>query len=288
MTPKTVLVITILTTLILYIKFRYHTSREHAELLVEIFVFFSYVLLIVILSRGITRLILLLTLIIIYRINLDLYFLLISSIINPNMYSKTNDDSFIRKRVLGFLNRNYTVKNNFSLLPSHPTIFLANYTQDGAEYICCVSLPVKMAIVMADDVYRVTPMKKWVKHCIIRKKGSYENIKNETESHLRNMINVFCYVSIPVVGKVGPLRSGMFRIAKELGVTITPVYLDNFRTTGGVITGGDFHITIGETFQVNDIEKSMIRTKKFLDKEYERYNGKSSDVVLRNIAPILS
>ena len=81
--------------------------------------------------------------------------------------------------------------------------------------------------------------------------------------------NVFIYVNVHDSRlhdyNIGKMRSGIFYIAHELGIPITPIAFDLINPAiGGALQDQDYHIKVGDTSIVKDPVDSLIETKKFL------------------------
>jgi hypothetical protein len=162
----------------------------------------------------------------------------------------------------------------FDTLPTAPTVFVANYVNDRFENLLCVLLP-NTAIIMRDGfMFCFGPT---VKHCIFKpKSGSYEDTKESVQTHAQQGRSVFAYVSAPSTSRmttsVLQCRTGMFRIAQELGLTVTPIAIDWIHTLpGGIIPYQPFTMSIGETTQVEDVARCARQTRSFFVRELRRF-----------------
>lgn len=186
--------------------------------------------------------------------------------INPIKNMK--DNRVIRNMVTNHFNKFFDLKITGSF-PSFPTLIIANYVYDRYENFLCITLPVEMSILMRD---RCGFLGNMVKHVIYtQEKNNFEYAKREIYETISNGMSVFVYVTTPssaTKGKILRMRSGMFKIAKELNIPITPVYFDYFNLdTIGRITNRTISIRIGDTSYVNDVKTSMSDTLSF----FERY-----------------
>ena len=180
-----------------------------------------------------------------------------------------DDDTIIRKNISCTMYKYFRYTNNFDKIPNHPTIFVANYVSDRLENITCILIPTKLCIIMGEIFIKTVKLHKIVKHvCGTFKssKGNYENVKKESEKHLKNGVSMFCYIidpTAPISDRIGKVRSGMFKIAKEIGSTITPIYFDHIEHNHGIIPYQRYTIVVGDTFHVDDVEQDMFTVKKF-------------------------
>jgi len=106
--------------------------------------------------------------------------------------------------------------------------------------------------------------------------GDFDNIKRRIDEQLKKGVSIFAYSSIPCpfVGKVGRVRKGLFSIAKQLGVTITPLAVDYIEHNIGMIPYQRFEIRVGDTFHVEDPLRESLRARKFFKKAISRFRKK--------------
>ena len=93
--------------------------------------------------------------------------------------------------------------------------------------------------------------------------------------------SVFSYVT--KTPRLGPtyiqnIRTGMFKLAKELNVPVTLIAIDYIDSTFGMIHSQNFNIEIGDTFMVDDVNESVYIAKKFFKDKMckftsEKYNN---------------
>ena len=169
----------------------------------------------------------------------------------------------------------FNYKHNFYNLPTKPTIYVANYVMDRIENISCILIPTRLCVIMGSgfiDHFKLNKIVKYT-HATRKHSGEYQEVKSSIKNKLNSGISVFSYISRPFISNhIGKVRSGMFRIAKELNVTITPIYFDYIKHSYGVIPFQDFNIVVGDTFYVNNIELSVYRTKLFFKKNRKKLN----------------
>lgn len=188
---------------------------------------------------------------------------------------KRKDDSKVRDVVKNIFSNTLILKTNFKKLPDKPTIFLANYCNDRFENLSCILIPKDIAILMRDGLKKTTKLHKIVKWPIFTgEKNNYENTKNEILKHIKEGRSIFAYITkypqdIPNV--IHKVRTGMFSLAKELNIPITLVAIDYIDTQFYNIQKQNFHIDIGETFFVDNIQNAIYKTRKYYSKTLTKF-----------------
>lgn len=216
------------------------------------------------------RLAIIIIVVTIYRNNIILTTRIVSSVVKTiynNPPSTRSDDAILRNIVEDSFGSTFKLHKEFDKFPSQPSILVCNYCKDRMENSACILFPADLAIMMRDGLKKTVHLHKIVKWPIYTKaKGNYEDTKKQVKEHMKQGRHVFTYITkhpklrpdyIPVI------RSGMFSIAKELGVPVTPVCIDYIDTNMGAITYQNFRIRVGDTFMVDDINDSATRTKTF-------------------------
>jgi hypothetical protein len=177
----------------------------------------------------------------------------------------------VRNLVTDIFSSNFRFKHNFEKIPKHKTIFVANYIADRYENISCITLPVHMCPVTAEFFVSHLKFDKILTHVITRKnktKNNYKEIKRKIKNVLEENISIFVYVekeSSSIGNSVGIIRSGIFHIAKELNISITPVCFDHIEYNKcGIIQRQNYNIHVGDTFYVNNVKTDIYNTRVFL------------------------
>lgn len=185
------------------------------------------------------------------------------------------DDSKLRNVVRYIYYPTLILKINFKKLPNIPTIFVSNYCNDRLDNLACILIPKDIAILMKGGLSRTTILQKLVKWPILTKeKNCYEDTKNTILEHLTNGRSIFAYVTkypLDIPNVIQNIRTGMFRIAKELNVPITLIAFDFVDTQFHNIQKQNFHIEIGDTFKVNSIQDAIYKTRKFYKKTLTKF-----------------
>ena len=166
-------------------------------------------------------------------------------------------------------NNTFTFKHNFDKLPSHHTIFVANHPYDPIDYTAYKLIPKKIAIV-AGGLHFLTKYLCHKDEYIL-----YNNNKNKNFDVLKDAIaakidttSVLVFVEnyklLTSSRTIAPLRTGIFSIAQQLGVTITPIVFDRVDNISGSITQQSFEIVVGDTNMVTDPKQDSRITRKFM------------------------
>lgn len=193
---------------------------------------------------------------------------IMTTIVKSYIIGKSDGDKKLKLKTSKLFNDIFTLKTEFKNLNTNPTIFIANYPERYPEYLSIMLIPKNLSIILRGDVL----FKEFVDKPIKKNptNSTYENIKKQIKNSLEQNTSVFGYCTICEPYKLFKLkmRTGLFRIAKELNVTITPVVfdivdIDNFFS----IKQQNYEIYIGESFYVSDIEKDVKTVRKlFKDK----------------------
>jgi hypothetical protein len=260
------LIATVLLCLIPYIK---NLSTKEVLLLelVNISLLFIVILLLPI-GRNI-KIVLLAFYVFMFNINLKFMTRIVSWAINGynGYYISEKDDTVIREDVTDLFKSAFRFHDNFGKLPDKPGIIVCNYIWDRLENLASIIIPRNLAIVGSAKFMKNSKINYLIKHFIITNENgnSYERMKLEIKNHIDNGRYVFAYVSKPVTHDhyISKLRSGMFRIAKELNIPITPLAVDYIDSYYGIIPYQNFYMHVGETFYIDDVDSDMYRMRKF-------------------------
>jgi hypothetical protein len=158
----------------------------------------------------------------------------------------------------------FNVKTNFENIPKHNTIFVVNYPKLFYDCLATMLIPKDIAIIM---VNRWDTKNTWgnflFKPIYKEEKNSYEYIKKQISKQIQKT-SVLAYVMKP---RSLTFRTGIFRIAKELNLTVTPIVMDTIKIENCQIIKQNFQIYIGDSFLVNDIDKDICQVKKLFKKK---------------------
>ena len=148
--------------------------------------------------------------------------------------------------------------HNFEKLPSFPTIYVANYPKSKLEYIFPAILPGKIC-------YIASTKSSWIFSRIVEKdeyisvdqkaKNNFEYIKTNIQKQIK-ISSIFVYVQDQSNVRM-TLRKGIFLIAHELNIPITPI------TIGDMNLGKNFQVHVGKTFLINNPELARKHVRTF-------------------------
>lgn len=194
---------------------------------------------------------------------------LLSWIVKVNLgYCRDIETKKLAKTIL-MENLNFKQIGKF---PSIPTIYVANYPNTMLEYLAMRLIPGDVCGVafnsMVGRLIRFSG--KEDKFMIIKKGNSFETLKEKIKEKI-NTMSVFAYVenvhakySKEYDVPIGlPLRTGIIKIAKQLNIPITPIFVSRIKYDKANITTKDFKIAVGETSHVDDVKKTLHKIKKF-------------------------
>lgn len=212
------------------------------------------------------------------RINFHLY-----STFFILLYRGQKSDIIARENIYNVLLSHFDLEENLYTLPKFPTIIVSNYCYDRAENLVPIIMPRPMAFIALDKFVRYTRVDRVLENIIIRSggdsnSGEYDNMKNKIKDSIRNGKFVFSYVGrcCKQIGVVSKLRTGMFHIAQELGIGITPVYIDYFKLNQGIIVPQKFRIIVEKTFFIQNKEEIQNRIDSVRDFFMKKIREKTS------------
>lgn len=157
-----------------------------------------------------------------------------------------------------------TPKLDINNLPKSSTLLLCNYCNDRVENLVVAFLPIKLAVITKTKIFT-----NFVDYSIMTEDGpNYDNVKAEVRECYDKNFSILTYITNAPKGRrdVRKMRSGMFRIAKELKIPVTLVAIDYIDFDFINISKQDLNLRVGDTFFVNDVEDSMKRAKMYFRK----------------------
>ena len=207
---------------------------------------------------------------VIYSKSISILYNITSVIILGNLPVKKK---IINNIIISMFKNSFQFSHNFHKLPKQNTIFVANHPHNLVDYTAFKMLPMKVAIVAGGLHFLVN----W--SC---EKGDYifyNNNKNKNFNELKTKIQdkiktmpilifVENYKMLHLTDKgrkVAKLRTGIFSIAKELNIPITPLVIDRIHESWGRVTQQPFRMIVGDTFNVTDPKMDAIKTHKFMN-----------------------
>ena len=183
----------------------------------------------------------------------------------------------VKKKIIdNIISSNYkkifAFSHNFHKLPNKNTIIVSNHPHNPIDYTAFKMLPKKIAIVAGGLHFfvRWTCEKDEYIFYNNNKNKNFDELKLKIQDKIKNMsILVFVenYKRIKYTNngrKVARLRTGIFTIAKELNIPITPLVIDRIHSSYGMVTEQPFRMIVGDTFDVTDPTIDAINTHKFM------------------------
>lgn len=179
------------------------------------------------------------------------------------------------KTITKLYNQIFDLHTNFHRLTDKPTIYVCNYTYDRMDNIAWLLIPRSVCCIMGE--YLVPVFGRIVKHVIGKKgrSGSFNLLKETIKDKMSNGFSILTYVTTPQekIGNIGRVRTGIFRIAKELNMTITPIAIDYIHYTNiGNIPYQRFEMRVGDSFNVTDVIMDTLRTRRFFKNSLIEFN----------------
>lgn len=182
-------------------------------------------------------------------------------------YISKKDNTEIREDVTRLFKSVFKFKENFYHLPSSPSIIVCHYVYDRFENMASIMIPKNLSIIASRNVINISKLNYIVNNMIPREdyKNSYENIKLDIKKQIEQGNYIFAYITKAThkYTYIGNMRTGLFSIAKELGVPITPIAIDYIDYSYGIIHYQNFHMHVGDTSYVEDVRTSMYNTRIF-------------------------
>ncbi len=170
-------------------------------------------------------------------------------------------------------------KHNFDKIPKHNTIFLVNYPITSLEFAVPTILPVKTYFV---SNYKAGPFLDLVysknDYILLKEGNNYDYFMKTIEKKIKKR-SIYLYVEKFIWFEVlrtykhnritdenvGKIRSGIFYIAKKLGLTITPIVVDSLNLDK------NFEVRIGQTTKVINPTQSIKDVKNFFFKTKKEF-----------------
>jgi hypothetical protein len=161
---------------------------------------------------------------------------------------------------------------NTNNIPAKPTIYMSNYPSNNIEYLTHGLFCDKFCLVVGSGIYKYIKYIYGKEHLISVHKGSFDSVQDQIKKKMADGFSIFCYIEKEYFNRkndfeLTEFRTGMFCIAKNLNVTITPLCIDHIGYNMGIIDDNVFKIKIGPTISVENVEESMNIVRKFLEKE---------------------
>jgi len=218
------------------------------------------------------------TILLLYQSNIQFFFDFSYTIYKGYKYGKSsiNTNNYItRILTTNLFNKNFNIIHNFDKIPEKPTIFLSNYVKDRVENLACMLLPVNLCLLIAESL---KPLENFINPIITRGDSKqYYIMKDKINDFHKKGFNIFVYIEKSNSSindeKLGVIRNGIFAIAKDLNISITPIAFDRIvYDKYGILNRQNYQIRIGDTLKVDNINDSKYKTRRFLDSQIKYFN----------------
>jgi len=169
----------------------------------------------------------------------------------------------------------FILKTDFKNIPNCNTIFVINYPKIYYESFAILLLPKDLTIAMQDKLLCKLFCDNFLYKPVYRKKKygkSYKDVKRQIKNRLKENISVAGLVSTEDT-KLSRIRTGLFRIAKELNVPVTPVVIDTIDVSPDFrIVKQNFQIYVGESFYAGDnVYNDTYRVRKLFKEKLQLF-----------------
>jgi len=167
------------------------------------------------------------------------------------------------------------VIENFCDLPVKPSIIICNYPAELPEYAVQWLIPRNLCIVVIDEL-RDFMERMGKDHLCVAKKNSFQPLKLAIQDKIKTQ-HVFAYINKPQSRlhkyDLGRVRTGIFYIAYELCIPVTPVAVDCMDHIGGALRNQKFQIHVGSTEIISNPVDYISKTKKFFRSSMKRFKS---------------
>jgi len=218
--------------------------------------------------------------IILSSILIFVYYKNISIISNIVIHSykaiKSKDDYPLKEKIYNFYNNiGIRIISNFDKLPNHPTLLIANYCRDRIEHPLCILFPRKYCLLAGENfkninLHNISNKIIYVKN----KKNSYEYVKKEIKIAIEEGNDIFLYINSSnqsYFDYINKLRTGIFKIALEYQIPITPVTFGFIDTYFGTIPSQNLNIKVGDTFKIKSVYEGKYKVRKFFNESLQEF-----------------
>lgn len=185
--------------------------------------------------------------------------------------------NFFREKYVSLIFRYLTVDANFEHLPKENSLFLVNYPDQRLEYMLQGFFPRDLCLVASDRIKNFVSLIYPKEQLILLPDGgkNFDKTKNIIKEKIQHY-NIFVYINDNKTRiseyHCGKMRKGMFYIAKELGIPITPIAISHIEPIcGSIIKNQTIYIRVGSTTIVTNPIQSMIDTRSFLQQNLSRF-----------------
>ena len=153
------------------------------------------------------------------------------------------------------------MKHNFHELPTKHSILVLNYPNDIFEYFANGMIPKKTCFVVSKSVKIFMNMIGKGNSSIyvdLSRKKNLKLVQSKVKEKIKSYF-ILSYVESTKKDKTGfgRIRKGMFVIAKNLNIPITPICIDKLTHTLGIPNEKVFNIIVGKTRHVKNVSQCV-------------------------------
>ena len=172
----------------------------------------------------------------------------------------------------------FHLKIDVEKIPKQPTIYLCNYPSCLLEYSVNTLLSSKICLVIQDGAYA-----QFAYHCEdliqIKRGGSFDLLENKIVKKMKEGYSIWVYVEKDwkrrkTVFHTTGCHSGIFKIAKKINATITPVVIDHITHMYGIIENFKFEIFVDETRKIENIDIEIKKVEHIIRKKLKKFSLK--------------
>jgi len=169
-------------------------------------------------------------------------------------------------------NHYFNTRHNFHITYNKPPcIFITNYPYQFYNYFAIQLLPQHTIFVGGTSKFFGFGLLS-NKYYPLQSKTHFEQLQAFIKTSNKNNFNIVAFADEihtnekTEIYKIGRIKTGIFTIAKNLGIPIVPIAICAIDYDLGIPDTYNHHIYAGKSFYVKDIEKSRTFVKKFLKK----------------------
>ena len=172
----------------------------------------------------------------------------------------------------------FEVKINEGLLPDKPTIFLCNYPSSILEYSLNTLLHKKICLVIASNSLALIAYS-YLNIIRLPSSNAFDYLESKVVEKMAQGFSIWVYVERDwkkrsSIYNTSGVVSGIFKIAKNINATITPVVFDHFDNFCGIIDSFKFSHFIDETRYVTNVGKEMRSVTKLFKRKLDLFKCK--------------
>jgi hypothetical protein len=151
-------------------------------------------------------------------------------------------------------------------LPSHPTIIIANYPSTYIEYLANYLLSNNICMLLYKGSVIQSKITKYFYEedqiLFVGRGSKFAETQEKVKAKIARGYTVLVYAEKKFYQRrtkydISTLHSGIFSIARNISVPITPVVFDHIDHTLGIVSNDDYKIYVDRTRDVKDAVQSM-------------------------------